>query len=330
MRSSDPFDGGGIAAHWSVATRRKTAGGYGRFLFWLKERNELDVTGDPASRITRERLTAYLDDLRRANRGHTIQCRVQELGDAMQALAPEKDWRFIKRAARRLRETTIPIRGQALAPTSDCGRDCAGLPHGTGEAEGTCAVSELGGAARYRDGLLLVFLAYHPLRLRNLSSLRIGRHLVVQDDRIVLLIDALETKTRQRIEQELSPRLCGAVTRYIDRYRPALLRARGRWHAPVADKLWISRDGSPCSDVTLRNVIGKHVVGPNGQPLSPHLFRSMAATSVSIEAPGSVDLIPAILRATARAGPAKNITDLREQPRRVACFQQSASRRSVK
>jgi hypothetical protein len=94
MRSSDPFDGGGIAAHWSVATRRKTAGGYGRFLFWLKERNELDVTGDPASRITRERLTAYLDDLRRANRGHTIQCRVQELGDAMQALAPEKDWRL--------------------------------------------------------------------------------------------------------------------------------------------------------------------------------------------------------------------------------------------
>ena len=74
-----------------------------------------------------------------------------------------------------------------------------------GEAEGTCAVSELGRAARYRDGLLLVFLAYHPLRLRNLSSLRIGRHLVVQDDRIVLLIDALETKTRQRIEQELSP-----------------------------------------------------------------------------------------------------------------------------
>ncbi len=202
MRSSDPFEGGGVAARWSVATRRKTAAGYGRFLCWLNERNELDVTGSPAARITRERLAAYLDDLRRTNRGHTIQCRVQELGDAMQALAPESDWRFIKRAAARLRTNTVPARDkrQRLPRIADV------IAQGyrmMGEAEETGALSELGRAALFRDGLLLVFLAYHPLRLRNLSSLRIGRHLVVQDNRIVLKIDALETKTRQRIEQEL-------------------------------------------------------------------------------------------------------------------------------
>jgi integrase/recombinase XerD len=59
--------------------------------------------------------------------------------------------------------------------------------------------------------------------------------------------------------------------------------------------LWVSRDGSPCSEQTFRNIVRKRLVGPNGQPISPHLFRSMAATSVSIEAPESVDLIPAIL-----------------------------------
>ena len=67
------------------------------------------------------------------------------------------------------------------------------------------------------------------------------------------------------------------------------------WHRQAADMLWVSRDGSPCSEQTFRNIVGKHSVGPNGQPVSPHLFRSMAATSVSIEAPESVDLIPAIL-----------------------------------
>ena len=212
----------------------------------------------------------------------------------MQALSPESDWRFIKRAAARLRANTVPARDkrQRLPRIADV------IAQGyrmMGEAEETGALSELGRAALFRDGLLLVFLAYHPLRLRNLSSLRIGRHLVVQDDRIVLKIDALETKTRQRIEQELSPRLSGAVRRYIDRYRQILLRARGRWQAPAGVAFWVSRDGSPCSAETFRNIIGKHAVGPNGQPLSPHLFRSMAATSVSIEAPGSVDLIPAIL-----------------------------------
>jgi integrase/recombinase XerD len=163
------------------------------------------------------------------------------------------------------------------------------------EAEDSGALSELGRAALYRDGLLLVFLAYHPLRLRNLASLRIGHHLLVQEDRIVLRIEASETKARKRMEQVLSPRLALAVRRYIDRYRGALVRAGGRWHAPAADALWVSRDGSPCDAQTLRNIVRKRSAGPNGRPLSPHLFRSMAATAVSIEAPDSVDLIPAIL-----------------------------------
>ena len=84
VRPGDPFERGGIAASWSEATRRKTIAGYGRFLFWLKERNELDETVAPVARITRERLGAYLEDLKSMNRGHTLQCRMQELGDAMQ------------------------------------------------------------------------------------------------------------------------------------------------------------------------------------------------------------------------------------------------------
>jgi site-specific recombinase XerD len=97
------------------------------------------------------------------------------------------------------------------------------------------------------------------------------------------------------MEQELSPRLSLALRRYINRYRKALLQARGRWHAPAADMLWVSRDGSPCSEQTFRNIVRKRLIGPNGQPISPHLLRSMAATSVSIETPELVDLIPAIL-----------------------------------
>jgi integrase len=294
MRPSDPFEGEGITWRWSAATRRKTARGYGRFLFWLKERNELDETADPATRVTRERLIAYLDELRRTNRGHTIHNRVQELGDAMRALVPEGDWGFIRRAAGRLRANTIPARDKRgrvpwIADVITQGYRMMD------EAEKNDALPELGRAALYRDGLLLVFLAYHPLRLRNLFSLRIGHHLVVQDDQIVLNIGAPETKARQRIQQEVPPRLSCALRRYIDQHRPVLLRAKGRWHAPSANELWISRDGSPCSAQTFRNIVKKHLSGPNGQPLSPHLFRSMAATSVAIEAPGSVDIIPAIL-----------------------------------
>jgi len=94
IHPTDPFESGGIASRWSRATKRKTASGYGRYLYWLRERGELDETANPAARITRERLAAYLDELRKTNRGHTIQTRIQELGDAMRALAPNNDWRF--------------------------------------------------------------------------------------------------------------------------------------------------------------------------------------------------------------------------------------------
>ena len=118
MTPGDPFEPGGLAATWSAATRRKMACGYGRFLRWLKGRGELDEAVGPAARITRERLTAYLDEIRRSNRGHTIQSRIQELGDALRALVPEGDWRFIKRAAGRLR----PAPSRRAARAAACRR----------------------------------------------------------------------------------------------------------------------------------------------------------------------------------------------------------------
>jgi integrase/recombinase XerD len=294
IRLGNPFEDGGIAASWSPATRRKTIVGYGRYLFFLKDRNELDETARPAERITPERLTAYLEHLKRLNRGHTIQCRIQELGDAMRALAPEHDWSFVNRAAGRLRADTIPARDKRerlLAIAEVIAEGSVLLKR----AEENANLSEIERAVLYRDGVLLTFLAYHPKRLRNLSSLRIGHHLIQRGKMFILKIDASETKARQFSEEEVSKDLSFALRRYIETYRPVLLRARGRWHAPALDRLWVSRDGSPCSDQTLRNIVKKHLVGPNGEPISPHLFRTMAPTSVSIEAPGSVDIIPAIL-----------------------------------
>jgi integrase/recombinase XerD len=289
-----PFEPGGLASRWSEVSRRNTALGYGRYLYFLQQRGELDKNVAPASRVTHGSLFAYLEELERTNAGYTIPTRVQELGDAMRALAPERDWGFIKRAAGRLRATTIPATNKRarLPLMTDViiqGYDMMQ------EAETDPGASALGQAALYRDGLLLAFLAHHPLRLRNLASLRIGEHVKLDSDPPLLQIEAAETKTRERIEQELSSRLAHAIKTYVERYRPVLLPARGRWHRPVTDELWISRDGSPCRAETFQNIVAKHVRGPDGRPLSPHFFRSMMATTVAIEAPEAVDLIPVVL-----------------------------------
>jgi integrase len=212
----------------------------------------------------------------------------------MRALVLDYDWGFINRAAGRLRANTIPARDKrgCLPPIAEV------IAQGyrmMADAEQNSTLSEIDRSAQYRDGLLLVFLAYHPLRLHNLSSLRIGCHFVFQGEQVVLHIAAQETKAQRHLQQEVSGRLSFAIIRYADRYRQVLLRARGRWHRPARDEFWISCDGSPCDAQTLRNIVKKHLVGPNGRPVSPHLFRSMAATSISIEAPTEVDVIPVIL-----------------------------------
>src|SRR5215831_15577200 len=59
----DPFELQSAAGHWSLATRRKNAAGYGRYLAWLDARGELDPEAPIATRVNRERLDAYLQDL---------------------------------------------------------------------------------------------------------------------------------------------------------------------------------------------------------------------------------------------------------------------------
>ncbi|MGO8918032.1 MAG: tyrosine-type recombinase/integrase [Stellaceae bacterium] len=286
------FDPGGVASSWASATQRKTARGYGRFLFWLRERGELDETVDPASRVTPELALAYLQELQRRNAGHTIQNRIQELGDAMRALAPDRDWRWILRAAGRLRADTVPARDKRsrLRPIQELAAAGFGL---MAEAETAEGLSDLGRAVAYRDGLLVAFLSFHPMRLRDLASLRLGDHLF--DHGGQLLLKLASTKNGRIYEAVIATALAQPLRRYLRHYWPVLSRARGRWHAPVGSALWISKDGSPCSDITLRNIIQKRTGGAGRLPLWPHLFRHCAATSIAVDAPGSIDIIPAVL-----------------------------------
>jgi integrase len=59
--------------------------------------------------------------------------------------------------------------------------------------------------------------------------------------------------------------------------------------------LWISRDGSPRTEQTVANIIRKRTREAGQPSLSPHLFRSRAASSIAVDAPGDVDIIPAVL-----------------------------------
>jgi len=49
-------------------------------------------------------------------------------------------------------------------------------------------------ALRYRDGLVVAFLAFVPIRRKNLTALEIGRHLVREGDRWFVVIPRASCK----------------------------------------------------------------------------------------------------------------------------------------
>src|SRR5215475_2312315 len=71
------LDDGGLAAGWRAGTQETIAKGYGRWLTFLLSGNMLDPLAAPAERVTRERIEAYLADLRAAgNASGTIHSRI--------------------------------------------------------------------------------------------------------------------------------------------------------------------------------------------------------------------------------------------------------------
>ena len=63
----------------------------------------------------------------------------------------------------------------------------------------------------------------------------------------------------------------------------------------AGDALWIARDGSPCTAQSFANTIRKRTCEAGRPSLSSPLFRSGAARSIAVDAPGDVEIIPTVL-----------------------------------
>jgi integrase/recombinase XerD len=133
-------------------------------------------------------------------------------------------------------------------------------------------------------------LAMRPLRMRNLSSIKIGVNLTLDRDTWWLRFSREETKTRQPIEVPFPQELRAALERYLGHYRDLL--AGGRYRG---DHLWLGYRFKPEAAHTLQLALGRVTQQAFGQPINPHLFRDCAATSIAIQDPASVRIAAAVL-----------------------------------
>jgi integrase/recombinase XerD len=294
LRPGTPFAPGGIAARWAASTRTITINGYGRWLTWLQRYGFLDPSIPLGARATEERLIAYMASLQAEVGDFTVQARIQQLGDALRAMAPDGEWRWILRAASRLRSEAIQVkdkRARLVMPDRlvDLG---IRLMAEAGSAPGR---SEIQRAVTFRDGLVIALLAYRPVRIRTLTAIAVGRQLVAHNGGWQMVFGPEDIKTKHAFECSFPRELASHLEIYLSVHRPILLTCGGRRPPTSTKALWVSQNGTAMVIAAIAYWIRRNTKEAFGAALGPHMFRDAAATAIAIYAPEDVLIIKVIL-----------------------------------
>jgi integrase len=199
-------------------------------------------------------------------------------------MMPERDWTWLKLAARRLCATaplsTVPGPVITSLPVLELGLKL--MIESKPPEDGTLTEP---GATSYRNGLMLALLAFIPLRARNFLALEIGRHLVRERDEWFIIIPRSETKTKTSIEFAIPRILNEHLEFYLDVIRPWLQRG------PANDALWLSRQANGAiSYATLWRIVNRLSLERLGLRISPHDLRDAAATTWAIAMPSQISV----------------------------------------
>jgi integrase len=161
--------------------------------------------------------------------------------------------------------------------------------------ESAATLSKLDAAIAYRDGLTIAFLALIPLRRRNLADLVLGHTLLCERSSWTVVFGEDDTKTRAVFEVPLSDVLAAALEAYLSLHRPILEARVGRWARPIDGALWVSKDGSPMTQMALYDRIRARTKEYFGVAINPHLFRDAAATTLAIADPAHIRIAAPLL-----------------------------------
>jgi site-specific recombinase XerD len=133
--------------------------------------------------------------------------------------------------------------------------------------------------------LAVELLTVTAIRIGNIHSIELDKHLRKYRNRYVLYFTEAEVKNRQRLQFSLPDETCKLIDWYLKDVRP--LRLKG-----VSDALFIGEDGiSPKAKNTLSLQIKETIWDFTGLTVNPHLFRHVMAYAYLNENPGAYQVL---------------------------------------
>lgn len=293
FREGDLLDDQGPLARLRLTSRETLANGYGRWLAWLRDTQPAALKDPPATRVTLDRLEAWLADL-----AHTAPMSqlsfVERVLRVMQAGFPDQNWSrhkklqlHLKRRAGRGEQTRKIGRVLSSSVLLEAGQELALV-------RADDADNRIWRATRIRNGAIIALLSLLPIRRRALTALRIGTSVLITGDRITISLSAELTKTGVPWESGVPEPVLPSLLRYLKEARPFLLnRGPGGF-----DDLWIGRKGIPLSYGMMAVAITRTTHAILGIRVPPHFFRDAAATTLARGSPQAAAQIRPVLAHT--------------------------------
>jgi integrase len=283
---------GGTAGHLRPVTRDDHAAHYGNFLGFLDRSGLLERNEPAATNVTPDKVAAYIDELKSRVASTTLHGSICKLRRAAQYMAPGRDFTWLAEIDKDLALVARPRSKFDRLVLSEVLVE-AGLKL-IDEAERCRNLTKLARACRVRNGLMVALLAFCPIRRKDFAALEIGRSFVKIRGKWWIVLAATETKEKRADERPVDEFLTSVIDRYICEYRPVLARSDDATAA-----LWLSaNDGAPITAKAAARVISKTTLSRVGVPVSPHLFRTSAASSAAVHAGENPHLASAVLHHT--------------------------------
>jgi integrase len=141
---------------------------------------------------------------------------------------------------------------------------------------------------------MIGLLALCPIRLKNFAALEIGKTFKEVHGAWWIALPGAATKSRRPDERRVAACLNHGIDLYLNKSRPVLVGSR-----PPTNALWISSTtGQPMTTKNLGILISKITLETLGVDVSPHLFRTAAASTAAAYGGDTPHLASALLNHT--------------------------------
>lgn len=244
------------------------------FLGFLDRAGLLRLEGPAAANVTVDNVNAYLVEIMGRLSSISVHGSICKLRRAAQYIAPGSDFVWLAEIGKDLAFVARPpSKFDRLVSTETLVEAGLALIH---EAEHSRHMSKFGRAKQVRNGLMVALLALCPIRRKNFAALEIGRSFVEIHGTWWIVLSPSETKEKRADERPINELLKPVIGRYIDQHRLVLARSDR-----ASSALWLSSRGAPMTDQQLTYVITNTTLSTVGVAVSPHLFRTSAASTVA-------------------------------------------------